>query len=152
MKAKDLQVGMCVAVKDGYTVKQAWVLEVPTAWWCSYSGWQRHHTADPKSVAVAVVDRLVPDLRPSVVRLPQVLDTWERYRAKEAADQEESRKEYEKDQRRRADYRSRFEKLNLGEHAQLEKGGYVRVRLDVLEARLGDKVMTERLRREDGKV
>lgn len=45
MKAKDLEVGMCVAIKDGY-IKRAYVLEMGT-----------RYNRDSKSVAVAVAMR-----------------------------------------------------------------------------------------------
>ena len=52
----------------------------------------------------------------------------------------EAEKAYEQDQRRRADYQARFEKLNLGKHAELEaKNGWVRIRLDVLEVLLSHR-------------
>lgn len=140
MKAKDLSVGMCVALKDGTRIKKAWVLEVGTSWYWSYvREWQRRHAGDPKAVAVAF-EQLPYEHRPDVVKLPQILSTWDDYQAEMARQQAEDRKAFEKDQRRRADYQARFEKLSLGEHAELEaKSGWVRIRLDVLEGRLGDK-------------
>ncbi len=147
MKAKDLSVGMCVAVKDGTRIKKAWVLEVGTRWYWSYlREWQCRHESDPKAVAVALKHDLFDQLRPDVVRLPQILSTWDEYQAKMARQQDEAEKAYEMVQRQRADYQVRFEKLKLGEHAELEaQVGWVRIRLDALEARLGD----ERARRLD---
>ena len=137
MRAKDLSVGMCVAVKDGTRIKKAWVLEIGTAWFWSYvREWQRRHEGDPKAVAVAF-EQLPYEHRPDVVKLPQILSTWDEYQAEMTRQRDEAEKAYERDQRRRADYRARFEKLNLGEHAELEaQNGWVRIRLDVLEARL----------------
>ena len=136
MKAKDLHVGMCVAVKYATRVKKAWVLEIGTAWFWSYArGWQRRHESDPKAVAVAFEQQLPYGLRPDVVKLPQILSTWDEYQAETTRQRDEAEKAYERDQRRRADYQARFEKLNLGEHAELEaQNGWVRIRLDVLEA------------------
>jgi len=134
MKAKDLKVGMCVAVKDGMRIKKAWVLEIGTSWhWAWLSGWQRCHEGDPKAVAVAF-EQMPYDHRPDVVKLPQILSTWDEYQAETTRQRDEAEKAYEKEQRRRADYQARFEKLNLGEHAELEaKNGWVRIRLDALE-------------------
>lgn len=134
MRAKDLSVGMCVAVKDGTQIKKAWVLEIGTSWhWAWLSGWQRCHEADPKAVAVAF-EQLPCEHRPDVVKLPQILSAWDEYQAEAARQRDEAEKAYEQDQRRRADYQARFEKLNLGEHAELEaKNGWVRIRLDALE-------------------
>jgi pantothenate synthetase len=136
---------MCVAVKDGTRIKKAWVLEIGTAWW------QRRHESDPKAVAVAF-EQLPYEHRPDVVKLPQILSTWDEYRAETTRQRDEAEKAYEKDQRRRADYQARFEKLNLGEHAELEaKSGWVRIRLDVLEARLRDEAKIELRDSADGK-
>ena len=150
MKTKDLKVGMCVAVKDGTGIKKAWVLEIGTLWyWAWLSGWQRRHEADPKAVAVAF--ELLPtrqphyldytyEHRPDVVKLPQILSTWDEYQTETTRQQDEAKKAYEQDQRRRANYQARFEKLNLGEHAELEaKNGWVRIRLDALEALLSPR-------------
>ena len=140
MRAKDLSVGMCVAVKDGTRIKKAWVLEIGTAWFWSYvCGWQRRHEADPKAVAVAF-EQLPYDHRPDVVKLPQILSTWDEYQAETTRQRDEAEKAYEKKQRRRADRQARFEKLNLGEHAELEaQNGWVRIRLDALEALLSPR-------------
>lgn len=140
MKAKDLSVGMCVAVKDGMRIKKAWVLEVGTRWYWSYAtGWQCRHESDPKAVAVAF-EQLPYEHRPDVVKLPQILSTWDEYQAETTRQQDEAEKAYEKDQRRRAYYQARFEKLNLGEHAELEaKSGWVRIRLDALEGLLSPR-------------
>ena len=140
MKAKDLTVGMCVAVKDGTRIKKAWVLEIGTTWfWLFVREWQRRHESDPKAVAVAF-EQLPYEHRPDVVKLPQILSTWDEYQAETTRQQDEAEKAYEKDQRRRADYRARFEKLNLGEHAELEaKSGWVRIRLDALEGLLSPR-------------
>lgn len=134
MKTKDLKVGMCVAVKDGTGINKAWILEIGTPWhWMWFSGWQRRHEADPKAVAVAF-EQLPYEHRPDVVKLPQILSTWDEYQAETARQRDDAEKAYEQDQRRRADYQARFEKLRLGEHAELEtKNGWVRIRLDVLE-------------------
>ena len=136
MKAKDLSVGMCVAIKDGTMIRKAWVLEIGTAWvWSYVREWQRCHDVDPKAVAVAVEQQLHYGLRPDVVKLPQILSTWDEYQAETTRQRDETEKAYEKDQRRRAAYRARFEKLNLGELAELEvQNGWVRIRLDALEA------------------
>ena len=97
--------------------------------------WQRRRESDPKAVAVAVEQQLPYGLRPDVVKLPQILSTWDDYQAEMARQRDEAEKAYEKDQRRRAAYRARFEKLNLGELAELEvQNGWVRIRLDALEA------------------
>ena len=140
MNAKDLKEGMCVAVKDGTRIKKAWVLEIGTLWrWTWLSGWQPHYEADPKAVAVAF-EQLPYEHRPDVVKLPQILSTWDEYQAETARQRDEAKKAYEQDQRRRADYQARFEKLNLGEHAELEaKNGWVRIRLDVLEVLLSPR-------------
>ena len=140
MKAKDLSVGMCVAVKDGTQIKKAWVLEIGTAWFWSYvREWQRCHEGDPKAVAVAF-EQLPYEHRPDVVKPPQILSTWDEYQAETARQRDEAKKAYEQDQRRRADYQARFEKLSLGEHAELEaKNGWVRIRLDALEALLSPR-------------
>lgn len=131
MKTKDLKVGMCVAVKDGTRIKKAWVLEIGTLWHC--------READPRAVAVAF-EQLPYEHRPDVVKLPQILSTWDEYQAETARQRDEAEKAYEKDQRRRANYQARFEKLNLGEHAELEaKNGWVRIRLDALEALLSPR-------------
>lgn len=84
MKAKDLKVGMCVAVQDGARIGKAWVLEIGTLWyWAWLSGWQRRHEADPKAVAVAF--ELLPyEHRPDVVKLTQILSTWDEYQAETA--------------------------------------------------------------------
>ena len=77
---------------------------------------------------------------PDVVKLPQILSTWDEYQAETARQRDEAKKAYEQDQRRRANYQARFEKLNLGEHAELEeKNGWVRIRLDVLEVLLSPR-------------
>jgi hypothetical protein len=140
MKAKDLKVGMCVAVKDGTQIEKAWVLEIGTAWFWSYvRKWQRRHEADPKAVAVAF-EQLPYEHRPDVVKLPQILSTWDEYQAETVRQRDEAKKAYEQDQRRRANYQARFEKLNLGEHAELEtKNGWVRIRLGALEALLSPR-------------
>ena len=140
MKTKDLKVGMCVAVKDGTQIEKAWVLEIGTAWFWSYvREWQRRHEGDPKAVAVAF-EQLPYEHRPDVVKLPQILSTWGEYQTETARQQDEAKKAYEQDQRRRANYQARFEKLNLGEHAELEaKNGWVRIRLDALEALLSPR-------------
>ncbi len=140
MRAKDLSVGMCVAVKDGTRIKKAWVLEIGTAWFWSYvREWQRCHEGDPKAVAVAF-EQLPYEHRPDVVKLPQILSTWDEYQAETTRQRDEAEKAYEKEQRRRADRQARFEKLNLGEHAELEaQNGWVRIRLDALEALLSPR-------------
>jgi hypothetical protein len=131
---------MCVAVKDGTGIKKAWVLEIGTVWFWSYvREWQRRHEGDPKAVAVAF-EQLPYEHRPDVVKLSQILSTWDEYQAETTRQRDEVKKAYEKEQRRRDNYRVRFEKLNLGEHAELEaQNGWVRIRLDVLEARLSDE-------------
>ena len=140
MRAKDLKVGMCVAVKDGTQIEKAWVLEIGTAWFWSYvREWQRRHEGDPKAVAVAF-EQLPYEHRPDVVKLSQILSTWDEYQAETVRQRDEAKKAYEQDQRRRANYQARFEKLNLGEHAELEaKNGWVRIRLDALEALLSPR-------------
>ena len=140
MKAKDLKVGMCVAVQDGARIGKAWVLEIGTLWhWAWLSGWQRRHEADPKAVAVAF-EQLPYEHRPDVVKLPQILSTWDEYQAETTRQRDEAEKAYKKEQRRRADRQARFEKLNLGEHAELEaQNGWVRIRLDALEALLSPR-------------
>ena len=140
MKAKDLKVGMCVAVQDGARIGKAWVLEIGTLWhWAWLSGWRRRHEADPKAVAVAF-EQLPYEHRPDVVKLPQILSTWDEYQAETARQRDEAEKAYEQDQRRQANYQARFEKLRLGEHAELEsKNGWVRIRLDALEALLSPR-------------
>ena len=133
MKTKDLKVGMCVAVKDGTGINKAWVLEIGTPWHWAGFGWQRRHEADPKAVAVAF-EQLPCEHSPDVVKLPQILSTWDEYQAETVRQRDEAKKAYERDQRRQANYQARFEKLNLGEHAELEaKNGWVRIRLDALE-------------------
>jgi len=134
MKTKDLKVGMCVAIKSGYGARMAWVLEVGTRWYCGFDGWRCRPTVDTKVVAVAVADDLDDPCDPDVVKLPQILSTWDEYQAETTRQRDEAEKAYEKEQRRRADYQARFEKLSLGEHAELEaKNGWVRIRLDALE-------------------
>lgn len=141
MKAKELSVGMCVAVKDGMRIKKAWVLEVGTRWYWSYLRvWQCRHESDPNAVAVALKHDFFDRLRPDVVKLPQILSTWDEYQAETTRQRDEAEKAYEKEQRRRADRQARFEKLNLGEHAELEaQNGWVRIRLDALEALLSPR-------------
>lgn len=150
MKARDLSVGMCVAVKNGTGIKKAWVLEIGTAWFWSYvREWQRRHEGDPKAVAVAS-EQLPYEHRPDVVKLSQILSTWDEYQAETMRQRDEAKKAYEKEQRRRDNYRARFEKLNLGEHAELEaKNGWVRIRLDALEVRLHDEAMIGKQRDSD---
>ena len=140
MKAEDLSVGMCVAVKDGTGIKKAWVLEIGTLWhWAWLSGWRRRREADPKAVAMAVAFE-PRGHSPDVVKLPQILSTWDEYQAETARQRDEAKKAYEQDQRRRANYQARFKKLSLGEHAELEaKNGWVRIRLDALEALLSPR-------------
>ncbi len=136
MKTKDLKVGMCVAIKSGYGARMAWVLEVGTRWYCGFDGWRCRPTVDTKVVAVAVADDLDDPYPcdPDVVKLSQILSTWDEHQAETARQRAEAEKAYEKEQRRRADRQARFEKLNLGEHAELEaKNGWVRIRLDALE-------------------
>lgn len=151
MKAKDLSVGMCVAVKSGYDARMAWVLEVGTKWqWC-FDGLRCRERIDTKVVAVAFAGYLDDTCDPGVVKSAQILGTWGDFMAEKARQQAEDRKAFEKDQRRRADYQARFEKLNLGEHAELEaKNGWVRIRLDALEARLSDERAIGELRDSSG--
>ena len=107
--------------------------------WTWLSGWPPHYEADPNAVAVAF-EQLPYEHRPDVVKLPQILSTWDEYQAETARQQDEAEKAYEQDQRRRADYQARFEKLSLGEHAELEaKIGWVRIPLGVLESLLSSR-------------
>ena len=139
MRAKDLSVGVCVAVKSGYGARMAWVLEVGTRWYCGFDGWRCRPTVDTKVVAVAFA-RPDGSCDPGVVKPAQILDTWEEYTAWTTKQQADDRKAFEKDQRRRADYQARFERLNLGEHAELEaKIGWVRIPLNVLEGLLSPR-------------
>lgn len=141
MRAKDLSVGMCVAVKSGYGARMAWVLEVGTGWYCRSDGWRCRPTVDTKVVAVAFAGRSLDDTcDPGVVKSAQIIGTWDEFTAEKTRQQAEDRKAFEKDQRRRADYQARFEKLNLGEHAELEaKIGWVRIPLGVLEGLLSPR-------------
>jgi hypothetical protein len=141
MRAKDLKVGMCVAIKSGYGTRMAWVLEVGTRWYCGFDGWRCRPTVDTKVVAVAVARQYLDGpCDPDVVKPAQILDTWEEYTAWTTKQQADDRKAYERDQRRRANYQARFEKLTLGEHAELEaKTGWVRIPLDVLEGLLSPR-------------
>lgn len=139
MKAKDLSVGMCVAVKAGTGVKRAFVLEVGTRWvWDLHSNHQRHDR-DPKSVAVAVegypFNRPLNEqgFQPDVVTLSNILDTWDEYAATQKKNQEAAQRAYERARRREREFQERFDKLNLSD-AQLEANGYVRISLDALEA------------------
>lgn len=141
MRAKDLHVGMCVAVKSGsYSARKAWVLEIGTQWYCAFVGDWRRRPVDTKTVAVAFSGRHPGDTcDPSVVKPAQILGLWDEYIVGQSRQQAASQLAYEKAQRREQDYQARFEKLNLGEHAELEKNGWVRLPLDVLEERLGDE-------------
>lgn len=139
MKAKDLSVGMCVAVKAGTGVKRAFVLEVGTRWvWDLHSNHQRHDR-DPKSVAVAIegypFDRPPNEqgFQPDVVTLSNITDTWDEYVATQKKNQEATQRAYESARRRQREFQERFDKLNLSD-AQLEANGYVRISLDALEA------------------
>lgn len=144
MRAKDLSVGMCVAVKAGTGVKRAFVLEVGTRWvWDLHSNHQRHDR-DPKSVAVAVegypFNRPLNEqgFQPDVVTLSNILDTWDEYAATQKKNQEAAQRAYERARRREREFQERFDKLNLSD-AQLEANGYVRISLDALETRLRDE-------------
>lgn len=139
MKAKDLSVGMCVAVKAGTGVKRAFVLEVGTRWvWDLHSNHQRHDR-DPKSVAVAVegypLNRPLNEqgFQPDVVTLSSIIDTWDEYAATQKKNQEAAQRAYEGARLREREFQERFDKLNLSD-ARLEANGYVRISLDALEA------------------
>lgn len=140
MRAKDLSVGMCVAVKDGTRIKKAWVLEIGTAWYWSYTReWQCRRglggvpQGDPKAVAVAFESELFDQLRPDVVQLSQIIGPWDEYAATQKKNQEATQRAYERARRREREFQERFDKLNLSD-AQLEANGYVRISLDALEA------------------
>ena len=144
MKSKDLQVGMCVAIKEGYGVRKAYVLEIGTAWKWDYQG-IRLSRPDPKYVAVAVVShstQIRPDIeqeyRPDIATLTNVLDTWEGHVAQQEADRKTRQAEREKDDRRQEDYQRRFARIvgGLSEEpglVRMDSLGYVTIRLDVLE-------------------
>ena len=140
MKAKDLSVGMCVAVKEGTSVKRAFVLEVGTRWvWGLHSNHQRHDR-DPKSVAVAVegypFNRPLNEqgFQPDVVTLSNIIDTWDDYAATQKKNQEATQRAYERARQQKREFQERFDKLGVGKDAQLEANGYVRISLDALEA------------------
>ena len=139
MKAKDLSVGMCVAVKAGTGVKRAFVLEIGTRWvWDLHSNHQRHDR-DPKSVAVAIegypFNRPLNEQEfcPDVVVTNSIIDVWDDYAAAQKKNQEAAQRVYERARRREREFQERFDKLNLSD-AQLEANGYVRISLDSLEA------------------
>ena len=139
MKAKDLEVGMCVAIKDGY-IKRAYVLEMGTRWVRDRGSWDEKYNRDSKSVAVAVAMRPFDrhplneqDFRPDVVNLNQIIDTWDNHIATEEAKRERTRLAIEKERKRKDEFRTRFDALGLGEYAQLDANGWVRIPLTDLE-------------------
>lgn len=134
MRAKDLSVGMCVAVKSGMRIKKAWVLEVGTRWyWELLGGWRQHSQPDTKAVALVIEHALFDDLDRDVVKLSRILSTWDEYAATQKKNQEAAQRAYERARRREREFQERFDKLNLSD-AQLEANGYVRISLDALEA------------------
>ena len=139
MKAKDLSVGMCVAVKAGTGVKRAFVLEIGTRWvWDLHSNHQRHDR-DPKSVAVAIegypFNRPLNEQEfcPDVVVTNSIIDVWDDYAAAQKKNQEAAQRAHERARQQKREFQERFDRLNLG-NAQLESNGYVRISLDALEA------------------
>jgi len=134
MKAKDLTVGMCVAVKHGGQVKKAWVLEVGTRWyWELLSGWRERSQSDAKAVALAIEHALFGHRDRDVVKLSRILSTWDEYAATQKKNQEAAQRAYEGARLREREFQERFDKLNLSD-ARLEANGYVRISLDALEA------------------
>lgn len=151
MKSKDLQVGMCVAIKHGYNVRKAYVLEVSTAWKWDYHG-LRLSRPDPKVVAVAIVSHSTQkrldaeqEYMPDTATLANVLDTWDGHIAQQEADRKARQEAWEKEERLQANYKQRFAKL-MGSFSEeqtaglvrMDSHGYVTIRFDVLERLLNN--------------
>lgn len=130
MKAKDLEVGMCVCVGE----RRAYVLEIGTKWvWDLH---ENHEGTSIRSKMVAIaketgrLDLPMSDrtFHADVVNLSQIVDTWDNHIATE-----EVRLVIEKERKRQDDFRARFDALGLGEYAQLDANGWVRIPLTDLE-------------------
>ena len=81
MKKTELEPGMLVAVKEGYAINKAVVLEVGTRWGRAWCGGFVEKAGEPThGIAIASAWR-DEEWLPSVVLPRQVIDTWEAYEA-----------------------------------------------------------------------
>ncbi len=100
MKKADLKPGMLVAVKDGYSINKAVVLEVGTRWGRAWGGSFVEKAGEPtQGVAIALEWR--GEWLPRIVLLRRIIDTWEAYEA--AQEKESQRRQAEREKRDAAD-------------------------------------------------
>lgn len=138
MKRKDLVVGTDVAVKDGYNVDRAYILELDTRW--AYTYFDGHHQRHPmQNSAQVAVAMLNPNKtwRPAVIASRQILMSWSDYEAQQRERDDRERK-YKAEQVQRDQYeklRSRCAEL-LGCAVTSSRLGYAEVSLNDLYAAL----------------
>lgn len=136
MKRKDLVVGLDVAVKDGYNVYRAYILELDTRWFFHMlPGFTVRPLQDPKRVAVAAL-KYGGEWQPDVVKCRQILSLWSDYEAQQQRERDDRERKYRTEQAQR----EKFEKLRsrcaelLGCAVTSSRLGYAEVALNDLYA------------------
>ena len=136
MKRKDLVVGLDVAVKDGYNVYRAYILELDTRW--AYTYFDGHHQRPVQNSAQIAVAMLNPNKtwRPHVIACRQILMSWSDYEAQQQRERDDRERKYKAEQAQREKYeklRSRCAEL-LGCAVASSRLGYAEVSLNDLYA------------------
>jgi len=136
MKRKDLVVGLDVAVKDGWRIYRAYILELDTKWTYTYfAGYEQLPLQDPTRVAIASL-HFDGTWRPQVIKCRQVLAPWSDYAAQLLRERDEQERKYRAEQAQR----EKFEKLRsrcaelLGCAVASSRLGYAEVSLNDLYA------------------
>jgi len=94
MKRKDLVVGLDVAVKDGWRIYRAYILELDTKWTYTYfAGYEQLPLQDPTRVAIASL-HFDGTWRPQVIKCRQVLAPWSDYTAQLLQERDEQERVY----------------------------------------------------------
>jgi len=136
MKRKDLVVGADVAVKDGWRIYRAYILELDTKWTYTYfAGYEQLPLQDPTRVAIASL-HFDGTWRPQVIKCRQVLAPWSDYAAQLLRERDEQERKYKAEQAQREKYeklRSRCADL-LGCAVTSSRLGYAEVALNDLYA------------------
>lgn len=134
MKRKDLVVGLDVAVKDGYNVYRAYILELDTKW--VYTYFDGHHQRPVQNSAHVAVAVLNPNKtwRPAVIASRQILMSWPDYEAQQQRERNDRERKFKTEQAQRDVYeklRSRCADL-LGCAVSSSRLGYAEVALNDL--------------------